>query len=216
MKKNLCSLLTTIVFATNIFGQTLPNITTPNFKDAYSETAQKLESGVTDIDYKMFRESFIESEQFKIAKNQNEVLDSLLKEMYSFVKLKNAQEVINVTKKILGIDYTNMQAHKMLRQSYKIIGDTLNAQKYKTIQFGLLNSIVKNGDGKTCETAWHVVQIEEEYFILKMLDATLIEQRIDKKNGLCDKIKVNEEGKEKTYYFGITKVFEGYKKLGIK
>jgi Domain of unknown function (DUF4919) len=164
----------------------------------------------------MFRESFIESEQFKIAKNQKEVLDSLQKEMNSFVKLKNAQEVINVTKKILCIDYTNMQAHKMLRQSYKIIGDTINAQKYKTIQFGLLNSIVKNGDGKTCETAWHVVQIEEEYFILKMLDATLIEQRIDKKNGLCDKINVNEEGKEKTYYFGITKVFEGYKKLGIK
>ena len=40
---------------------------------------------------------------------------------------------------MLSIDYTSMIAHKILRQTYNIIGDTLNAKKYKTIQFGLLH-----------------------------------------------------------------------------
>ncbi|MCC9036942.1 DUF4919 domain-containing protein [Chryseobacterium sp. C-39] len=129
----------------------------------------------------------------------------------------NSQEIIKITKQILSIDYTDMLAHKILRQTYKIIGDTENEAKYKTIQFGLLNSIVKKGDGKTCATAWPIIQIEEEYFILKMLDVKLQKQSIDNKGGLCDKMDVKtENGDQKTYYFETSRVFEGYKKLGIK
>ena len=76
---------------------------------------------------------------------------------------------------------------------------------------------VKNGDGKTCATAWPVIQIDEEYFILQMLGAALQKQSIDNTGGLCDKMEVKtEEGDKKTYYFETSKVFEGYKKLGLK
>ncbi|MBL0336840.1 MAG: DUF4919 domain-containing protein [Chitinophagaceae bacterium] len=93
----------------------------------------------------------------------------------------------------------------------------MNAKKYKTIQFGLLNSIVKNGDGKSCATAWPVIQVKEEYFILQMVGAALQKQSIDHSGGVCDKMDVKtEEGENKTYYFEITMVFEGYKKLGLK
>jgi len=118
---------------------------------------------------------------------------------------------------MLSIDYTSMLAHKILRQTFKIIGDTLNAKKYKTIQFGLLYSITESGDGKSCKTAWHVIQVSEEYFMLQMLGAELKGQSIDNSGGLCDKMEVKtEEGEEKTYYFDTSKVFEGYKKLGLK
>ena len=137
--------------------------------------------------------------------------------MYSLMTKKDYQGIIKVTKEMLSIDYTSMIAHKILRQTYKITGDTISASKYKTIQFGLLNSIVKNGDGKTCATAWPVIQIDEEYFILQMLGAALQKQSIDNTGGLCDKMEVKtEEGDKKTYYFETSKVFEGYKKLGLK
>ena len=121
-----------------------------------------------------------------------------------------------ITKKLLSIDYTDMMAHKILRQTYKLIGDTTNAAKYKTIQFGLLNSIVKKGDGNTCSTASPVMQIEEEYFILEMVGAKLKKQSIVNDGGLCDKMEVKVDGKRKTYYFETSKVFEGYKKMGMK
>jgi hypothetical protein len=217
MTKTLLFIFTSLLTFAFSYGQTNSEVVVPTFSDKYSEFVKQLELGQTDINYKDFRESFIESEQFKIASKKSKEFDSLKKEMYSQMNKKNYQEIIILTKKMLSIDYTSMTAHKILRQTYKIIGDTINASKYKTIQFGLLNSIVKNGDGKTCATAWPVIQIEEEYFILQMLGADLLKQSTDNTSGLCDKMEVKtEEGDKKTYYFETSKVFEGYKKLGLK
>ncbi len=216
MKKSTLLLLTIILTSIYSFGQTTPQVVVPNFSDKFCDYVKQLEAGQTDIDYQDFRFSFIESEQFKIAGKKNTAFDSLKKEMYVQMDKSNYPEIIKVTKQMLSIDYTSMIAHKILRQTYKIIGDTISATKYKTIQFGLLNSIVKKGDGKTCETAWPVIQIEEEYFILEMVGAKLQKQSIDNDGGLCDKMEVKVDGKKDTYYFETSKVFEGYKKLGLK
>ncbi len=52
---------------------------------------------------------------------------------------------------MLSIDYTSMFAHDYLQETYKIFGDTLSQQKYEGIEFKLLYSIRKSGDGRTCE-----------------------------------------------------------------
>jgi len=218
MKKSVLLFMTVFVAAIYSYGQTALQVNVPDFNDKYSDYVKKLELGQNDIDYQDFRFSFIESEQFRIANKKSAEFNSLKKEMYVQMDKSNSEEIIKITKQMLSIDYTNMLAHKILRQTYKIIGDTDNEAKYKTIQFGLLNSILKKGDGTTCATAWPVIQIEEEYFILQMLDAKLQGQSIDNKNGLlCDKMEVKtEEGNKKTYYFDTNKIFEGYNKLGIQ
>lgn len=197
------------------YGQSIPKVECPKFDDKYSTYVKELESGQTEIDFQDFRFSFIESKQFKIASQNSSKLDSLKKEMYTQMDKSGYEEIIKITKQMLSIDYTSMIAHKILRQTYKIIGDKSNAAKYKTIQFGLLYSIIRKGDGQTCETAWPVIQLSEEYFILEMIGAELNAQSIDNEGGLCDKMKVTVEGKKKTYFFETSKVFEGYKKLNI-
>lgn len=195
-----------------VFGQNKIDI--PNFNDDYSKTVETLESGQTDIDYKAFRESFIKSDQFKVASKKQNEFDKLTDEMYEQMSAKDFSGVIKTTQQMLSIDYTSMKAHKILRQTYNVIGDSINADKYKTIQFGLLKSIVDNGDGKSCENGWPVIQISEEYFILNMLDLKLIEQSIDNENGVCDRMEVrNEDGEKEIYYFEISNVFEGRKRL---
>jgi len=217
MTKTRVILLTFILTTFYSFGQTTSEVIVPKFNDKYSNIVKQLEAGKTDINYTEFRESFIESEQFKVASKAKNEFDNLKKEMYVQMNKSNSQEIIKITKAMLSIDYTSILAHKILRQTYKIIGDTLNAKKYKTIQFGLLYSITDSGNGKSCATAWHVIQISEEYFILQMLGAELKRQSIDNSGGLCDKMEVKtEEGENKTYYFETSKVFEGYKKLGLK
>ncbi|MDR3340577.1 MAG: DUF4919 domain-containing protein [Candidatus Symbiothrix sp.] len=188
-------------------------INIPEFGDKYCDYVKALEEGQTDIDYQDFRFSFLESEQFEIALKQSAKLDSLTDVMYLNMDLSNYEEIIWTTKQMLSIDYTDMLAHKFLGQTYKIVGDTINAQKYKDIQYRLLFSIVTNGDGKSCQTAWPVIQISEEYFILQMLDAKLKSQSVwGDKGGLCDKMDVIVHGEDQTYYFEIKKVFEKYPK----
>ena len=207
-------LLFNLTFA---IGQTKTKINIPEFNDNYSRTIKLLESGKTDVDYRKFRESFIESEQFKIASKKSNEFSKLKKEMYNQMSESNYDSVISITKNMLSIDYTSMTAHKVLRQTYNIIGDTINSKKYKTIQFGLLKSIVNSGDGKSCKNAWSVIQISEEYFILKMLETKLSTQTIDYNGGVCDKMDVeNENGEKVIYYFEISNIFNGRKKLGMK
>ena len=198
---------------TIVIGQT--KIKIPEFDDDYSKTVQMLENGETDIDFKSFRESFIESEQFKIASEKSSEFRKLKKEMYRQMSESKYDSIISTTKKMLSIDYTSMTAHKILRQTYKIVGDSINAKKYKTIQFGLLYSIVRNGDGKSCENGWPVIQISEEYFILNMLGVKLKTQSID--GGVCDRMEVvDENGETKVYYFEISNVFKGKENLKDK
>ena len=80
----------------NSFWSTYPKC--PN--DKYSEYVRKLEGGDTDIDYKEFRESFIESTQFIIASKKKREIDSLGNVMFSNVKDSNYQQIITATKKI--------------------------------------------------------------------------------------------------------------------
>lgn len=196
------------------FGQTTQEVIIPNFNDKYSDYVKKLEAGQTNIDYQDFRFSYIESEQFKI-KNRSNLYDSLKKVVYKEMDNNNYEKIIKATKEMLNIDYTSMFAHKILQQTYKIIGDTINKNKYHDIEFGLLKSILNSGDAKSCQTARVVIQIEEEYFILEMIGAKFQKQSIDNDGGLCDKMEIKVDGKKRTYYFETTKVFQGYKKLGL-
>lgn len=216
MKKTIIVAILLTGLAGQLDAQKSPEVIIPSFNDTYSQYVKSLEAGETDINYKALRENFIESQQFIIAKRKSATLDSLTKLMYEQVKKKEYQHVIATTKQMLSIDYTSMIAHKMLRQTYQAIGDSVNAKKYKTIQFGLLNSIVKNGDGKSCATAWPVIQIEEEYFILQMLGAKLKKQSVQNgEDGICDKMVVEVDGETRTYYFGIDEILEGGKKLAL-
>lgn len=216
MKKLFLALLLVVLGAVRSYGQTKPEVRIPAFEDKYCTYIAQLEAGQTDIDYQDFRFSFIESKQFAVASARSSDFDSLKKEMYAQMEKSNYQEVIKITTQMLSIDYTSMLAHKILRQTYAIVGDTLHAAQYKAIQFGLLYSIVQQGDGKTCATAWPVIQIEEEYFILGVIDAKLQQQSISYDGGVCDKMDVLVDGIEKTYYFEVSKVFEGYTKSGLK
>jgi hypothetical protein len=190
-----------------------PQISVPSFDDAYSKTVRKLESGQTDIDYRAFRESFLASKQFKVAADKRDEVTRLQQALPALMDQSKYPEIVQTTKKILGIDYTNMRAQKILYQTYKILKDEPNGKKYHDIEIGLLTSIVRNGDGKSCKTAWPVIQVSEEYFILDMIGAKLERQSIDNKGGLCDKMEVATDKGKAVYYFGITKVFEGHEKL---
>jgi len=96
---------------------------------------RKLESGQTDIDYKEFRESFLESSNSgsRHPKGQIRPAESGASELMAQSKYS---EIVQTTKKILSIDYTNMHAHKVLQQTYKALKDEANRQKYHDIDLG--------------------------------------------------------------------------------
>ena len=214
LPKAFLSWVVLLALSQSAFPQNTPTVAIPRYDDKYSKLVRQLEAGETNINYRDFRDSFLESEQSKVAGEKTAVLDSLRKTMHELMKKAKYTDIVAIAKKMLSIDYTDIEAHKILQQTYKILRDAANQQKYHDIEFGLLNSIVNNGDGKTSQTAWPVIQVTEEYFILEMLGAKLLKQSIDS-NGPCDRMEVQTDEGKKVYYFEISKVFKGYNKRGI-
>jgi hypothetical protein len=214
LRKALLSWFVMLVLSRTALPENPPTVAIPRYDDEYSKLVRQLEAGETNINYRDFRNSFLESEQFKVAADKKPDFDSLRKTMHELMQKAKYADIVGVAKKMLSIDYTDIETHKILQQTYKILGDASNQQKYHDIEFGLLNSIVKNGDGKTCQTAWPVIQVTEEYFILDMLGAKLLKQSIDP-DGPCDRMEVQADEGKKVYFFEISKVFKGYNKRGI-
>jgi hypothetical protein len=204
-------LLTPILCEVTIAFAQESKVVIPSFNDKYSKYVAQLESGDLNLNYTDFRNSFLDSKLFW---KKSPAYDSLKKLVYSEMDKKNYNEIVRLTKDMLSIDYTSMFAHECLQQTYKNLGDSVNQKKYHDILFGLFDSIIKSGDGKTCKSGWHVTQIEEEYFILDALGFKLQSQATT--NGgrnACDKMVVKSDEGESTYYFEANKVFEMEKKL---
>ena len=170
------------------------------FNDKYYELVVKLKNGYTKIDYKSFRECLLRSKQYNVVINNKHLIDSLGYLMFKANERGDYILVKTIASVILEIDYTNMVTHQMLSKAYNSIGDSINGAKHSKIIEGLLNSIIASIDGETCRTAWSIVQITEEGFILQTLKGIVINMEINKKT-LCDKFTVIKDGITRDYYF---------------
>jgi len=70
----LCTFL--LPTGTGVLAVEKPQVSVPPFDDKYSMLVRKLESGQTDIDYKEFRESFLESKQLRVAASKGQISTS--------------------------------------------------------------------------------------------------------------------------------------------
>lgn len=212
--RKFCLLLLIVVCASQMTAYA--QVVLPNLGDKYSAYVEELEAGETAIDYQDFRFSFVESVQYKVPFEKIAEFDQLSRDLNQQLQAKAYAEAIATGKQLLSMDYTSLNTHKIMSMCYELNADSLNAGKHKAILFGLLSSIVKGRDGKSCATAWSIIQVREEYFILQMLGANLLKQSLVAEGVMCDKMDVKmQDGTEKAFYFDLTKVFEGYKTLGL-
>jgi len=93
-------------------------------------------------------------------------------------------------------------------------GDLAGYSIYMAQFYGLLSSITSSGDGRSAETAYKVISVSEEYFLLRDIGAKLKQQSLV---GSCDVMVVDQRGKEKVYYFDVRIPLEAERReLGMK
>lgn len=120
--------------------------------------------------------------------------------------LKKAEESAD---KILGIDFTDIDAHMM-----KAYIQSKNGQDDKfhvLMAKRLIESITISGDGKTPQTAYHVAQVKEEYALLSLFGLRMNGQYLVMEgNHSFDILEcVNKDGKVIKLYFDITEHMSG-------
>jgi hypothetical protein len=75
---------------------------------------------------------------------------------------------------------------------------------HKTMLFGLMDSLFRSGNGKSCESGYYVININEEYMLLNAIGAKDLGHKV---RGNCDTFDVELEGKRTTVSFTMSNAF---------
>jgi len=130
-------------------------------------------------------------------------------EFYKFYNKKNYKEAIPIGEKILSENAINLKMSFKLLVCYNELGDTLMAKKFARRYFPLLRVIYHSGDGKSIETAYVVINVDDEYQLLQNEDLESTGQSLI---GVTDKLTINttnqkEEPIIKELYFNVSRPF---------
>jgi hypothetical protein len=175
----------------------------------YATLLASLKAGKTDIDYTRLRISYMDSPEYKAAKDvsdsENAMIEALNKKDYP-AALKNAEIVLDSA-------YVNMDAHFVAMVANRELGAKDKSEFHSTVFHGLIKSILDSGDGKSLEKAWVVINVQEEYVLLRVLGFRPSEQSLVHKDGHSYdvmKVKNAEDGTEQTFYFNVDIPFKHY------
>ena len=98
----------------------------------------------------------------------------------------------------------DMRAHLWAIDTLRKLGDMEKADAHKRWLFGLTDSIIKSGDGRTPRTAFVTISVSEEYALLTMFRLQRVKQSLVNGPPLVDQMVVEPVGggsKQQVIYF---------------
>jgi hypothetical protein len=188
-------------------------ITTPHTGDAiYAELLLRVKAADPAIDFTQFRLAFSQTSQYDPYGFGNAHLKD---SMITALDDNNYKLAAELADQLLEKNYIFPEAHIVAIQAADALGQTQQAEFHRYVLRGLIDSILSSGDGKSPESAFVVVLIEEEYLIVKILnikdaineDSTLVvqNQHFDVFDGID-----GETNKSMKVYFNIEIPFRDF------
>jgi hypothetical protein len=175
----------------------------------YSTLLASLKAGNTNVDYARLRLSYMDSPERKEAKDTSDSEKAMMNAMNA----KDFAKAIEQADIVLANEYVNLDAHLIEAVANRELGALEKADFHRAVFGGLVDSILKSGDGKSPKTAWVVISVHEEYVVLQVLGFTLSQQSLLHQDGHSyDEMKVKNEqdASEQTFYFNVDIPFKSY------
>jgi len=165
----------------------------------YADLVAKAKAGEKSVDFKELRLAYADSSKGSDTDSQKKAMTAALNSKDFEKALKNAEIV-------LAADYVDMDAHFAEYIAYRELHDTAQADFHKNVLQGLLDSITHSGDGKSFDTAFQIIEVHEEYVLLRFMGLMPSKQSMSEKGGHSYDVleAVNPKSSEKvTLYFNI-------------
>ena len=172
---------------------------TPN---TYSQLVERLKSGDRTVDFTELRISFTETDAY------NGMMMGIYRQLWNPLNAKDFEGALKVVDAVLQRNYAEPNAHMVASIAHAQLGRQPEAQFHRFIAEGLLRSIMSQGDGKTQETAYRVIDVSEEYAFFRAMNLTARSQGASApKDGepIVDTMTVidNRTKEERVLYFAV-------------
>jgi hypothetical protein len=121
------------------------------------------------------------------------------------IKEKDYDKIIKLATHSISEFPFDLRQMNFLAYIYHLKGDEESAGKVSARFAGTLGAIMSTGDGKTCETAYHVISVSHEYVMLNMFQFNFLMQSL---TGDCDLLSVEKDDRNiNGIYFNVRQLF---------
>jgi hypothetical protein len=91
------------------------------------------------------------------------------KEMFAALREGDYKKALKQVDSVLAEYYLDAHAHYVGMIAADKLGDASRSAHHRYVEKGILDSILRSGDGKTPDTAYKVIFVSEEYALLRSL-----------------------------------------------
>jgi hypothetical protein len=168
----------------------------------YSALLERVKLFDRSVDFKELRYSYTETPAYKPYDKEEKAKEL----MFKCLKQKQYQEALTQALSILDRNYVDIEAHLVCRISYQKLNNPQKSAYHKFVEFGLIGSIMKSGDGLSPETAIVVITVHEEYIIMEILGLKREGQALlEVKGRHFDRLEVKDHktGRSMALYFNV-------------
>jgi hypothetical protein len=168
---------------------------------SYDDYVAQVKAGKIEIDYTAFRLAYAASSKY--APYGTIEIVSKLKKAYDAGDCASAMAH---ARDVFEVNFVHMEARKIAAVCLKQAGHEEEARRDYAMFLGLFSSVLKSGDGKSPETAFVVVAVDEEYSVLETASLTPVKQaRVNHGGSAFDRFEVKSPDSDQTVtiYFNI-------------
>ncbi len=174
----------------------------------YAKLVGKASNGDADINYTALRLSYVQSDVYDPYSTRTR---PLFEGTWQALNAKDCAAVIAKSNELLRIDFTRIVIHALRSNCFDQLGDAANASRELAIGRGLAASLLGSGDGKSPTSAYVVVTLNEEGFVLHQLGVKQEQQSLVNDSGHeYDLISgTDRAGNRTSVYFEVSNLFAG-------
>lgn len=147
---------------------------------SYNELLERAKRGDRDLDYQALRYAYAASPGYHPYGGSLRALKTAMGKAY---REKDCARVNGEAAKILEIDYVDIDAHMLADLCFRQLGDTARAEFHRAAARGLMRSILQSGDGKSPESAFVVIAVDEEYSLIGAMSLKVQKQSLVNRDG---------------------------------
>lgn len=169
---------------------------------SYDDYVAQVKAGKLDIDYTAFRMAYVASPKYE-PYGAARVLMGQMKKAYT---AGDCPAAMAHAKEIFEVNLVQIDAHFVTALCQRKAGNEEEARREHAMLMGSVRSVLGSGDGKSPETAFVVIGIDEEYAVMAALSLTLVRQALVNHGGSAfDRMEAKKRDSDQTVtlYFNV-------------
>ena len=178
----------------------------------YEEMLAHAMAGESGVDYQALRFAYAAKSDF----NPYGLTGASHRDaMFKAYQAGDCATAVKEASQLLDVNFVNIDGHIISDMCYGRLGNEAEHAREHAIATGLIRSIMESGDGKTEQTAFVVISVDEEYSLLRVLRLKPGRQSLVQSDGhKLDQLDASRpDGQTQTLFFNVDRVFAAYGNL---